>query len=128
MTNINIVRTNNGTWAVKADTERFGKQEIMFESHSRRECVAYANEHGYQKQIKKMGVKLAAIRVLASKGLEVDSIKVVKHYKALGQDVYLLRAEIYHQGDAEINGRYNSIREVELAYYPGTDSICNANY
>ena len=41
MENIKIERTNNGTFVVKADTERFGKQEIMFESFNKDECVQY---------------------------------------------------------------------------------------
>ena len=41
MKNIVIEKTGNGTYAVKADTERFGEQEIMFESYSKGECVKY---------------------------------------------------------------------------------------
>ena len=41
MKNIVIEKTSNGTYVVKADTERFGKQEIMFESYSKTECVQY---------------------------------------------------------------------------------------
>lgn len=41
MKNIVIEKTINGTYVVKADTERFGEQEIMFESYSKAECVKY---------------------------------------------------------------------------------------
>lgn len=41
MENINIERTGNGTFIVKADTERFGIQEIMFEGSSIDECENY---------------------------------------------------------------------------------------
>lgn len=41
MKNIIIEKTGDGTYVVKADTERFGKQEIMFESYSKVECVGY---------------------------------------------------------------------------------------
>ena len=41
MKNIRIERTSNGTYVVKADTDRFGEQEIMFESFSKDECVQY---------------------------------------------------------------------------------------
>ncbi len=41
MKNIIIEKTGNGTYVVKADTERFGKQEIMFESYRKAECVQY---------------------------------------------------------------------------------------
>lgn len=41
MKNIRIEKTSNGTYIVKADTKRFGEQEIMFESFSKDECVQY---------------------------------------------------------------------------------------
>ena len=41
MKSINIEQLASGTYAVKADTERFGEQEIMFESYSKAECVQY---------------------------------------------------------------------------------------
>lgn len=44
MKNINIEMTGNGTFVVKADTERFGKQEIMFEGLTREECMAWLEE------------------------------------------------------------------------------------
>lgn len=41
MKNITIERTNNNTYVVYADTERFGKHEIMFEGISEEECKAF---------------------------------------------------------------------------------------
>lgn len=41
MKNISIENTGNGTYVVRADTERFGEQEIMFESYNKAECVKY---------------------------------------------------------------------------------------
>jgi len=41
MKNIAIEATVNGTYVVRADTERFGEHEIMFESYSKSECVQY---------------------------------------------------------------------------------------
>ncbi len=41
MRNIIVEKTSNNTYVVKADTERFGKQEIMFESYCKVECVRY---------------------------------------------------------------------------------------
>lgn len=41
MKNIVIEKTSNNTYVVKADTECFGEQETMFESHSEAECVRY---------------------------------------------------------------------------------------
>ena len=41
MKNIVIEKTSNGTYVVKADSERFGEQEIMFESYCKSECVQY---------------------------------------------------------------------------------------
>lgn len=41
MKNIRIEHLQSGTYVVKADTERFGEQEIMFESYRKSECVRY---------------------------------------------------------------------------------------
>lgn len=40
--NIKIERTDNGTWVVRADSKRFGKEAIMFESFRYKEASAYA--------------------------------------------------------------------------------------
>ena len=60
MKNINISKTDNRTWVVKADTERFGIQEIMFESYKREECVKYAEQYGYverKRNVRKLDYK-----------------------------------------------------------------------
>lgn len=41
MKNIRIEKTSTGTYVVRADTDRFGTQEIMFESFDKNECVQY---------------------------------------------------------------------------------------
>lgn len=41
MKNIVIEKSENGTYIVKADTERFGAQAVMFESFDRSECARY---------------------------------------------------------------------------------------
>lgn len=41
MKNIKIEKTMNNTYVVKADTERFGKQRIIFESYRINDCVKY---------------------------------------------------------------------------------------
>ena len=44
MENIKIEITSKNTYVVKADTERFGIQEIMYEAPSRKDCVEYINK------------------------------------------------------------------------------------
>lgn len=128
MTNINIARTNNGTWAVKADTERFGKQEIMFESYSRSECVEYASRYGYtEKKLTTADIKKGAISALNKKGFDVDRIKIIKSYEVLGQEVYLINASVYMEEDIDILGYYDSIQNIDFIYYPNTMSIRNAD-
>lgn len=41
MKNVSIETTTNKTFVVYADTKRFGKHEIMFESYRREDCVRY---------------------------------------------------------------------------------------
>lgn len=48
MKNIRIEKTNNRTYVVKADTERFGIQSIMFESYSLEECKRYIGNEQYE--------------------------------------------------------------------------------
>ncbi len=52
MKNIKIEKTNNNTYVVKADTERFGKNEIMFESYKINDCIKYL------KSFEKFGFKI----------------------------------------------------------------------
>jgi len=44
MRNIKIESTDNNTFVVKADTERFGTQKIMFEGTDN-ECVSYIHNN-----------------------------------------------------------------------------------
>ena len=46
MKNINIIQVNGEYWVVRADTKRFGKQEIMFEG-TYDECFAYAMQNTF---------------------------------------------------------------------------------
>lgn len=52
MKNINIEKTVNNTYVVKADTDRFGKQEILFESYKINDCL------NYLKSFEKFGFKI----------------------------------------------------------------------
>ena len=45
MKNIKIIRVRKGYWIVKADTKRFGKQEILFEGIRRPECRAFVKKY-----------------------------------------------------------------------------------
>lgn len=42
--NIKIERTDNSTWVVRADSQRFGTGAIMFESFRYKEASAYARK------------------------------------------------------------------------------------
>lgn len=42
--NIIIEPTDNNTWVVKADSQRFGVEAIMFESFRYKEASAYARK------------------------------------------------------------------------------------
>ena len=46
MKNVKIEATNNNTYVVRADTKRFGKNQIMFESYSKPECFEYVHQNG----------------------------------------------------------------------------------
>ena len=46
MKNVRIKKHSNGTWIVIADTERFGKNEIMYESYRKEDCVNYLRREG----------------------------------------------------------------------------------
>ena len=48
MENVTIEATNNNTYAVYADTKRFGKHEMMFESFSVEECLLWAKDNGFE--------------------------------------------------------------------------------
>lgn len=43
--NFNVEQTDTGTWVVKADSKRFGKQAIVFEGSSRREALNWMYKH-----------------------------------------------------------------------------------
>lgn len=46
MENVKIIESTNKTFIVKADTERFGIQQILFESYKFQDCLAFLKEHG----------------------------------------------------------------------------------
>lgn len=43
--NFKIEKTDNNTYVVRADSDRFGKQAIVFESYSHRECLNWMYAH-----------------------------------------------------------------------------------
>lgn len=43
--NFKVEQTDTGTWVVKADSKRFGKQAIVFEGSSRREALNWMYKH-----------------------------------------------------------------------------------
>lgn len=46
MRNFKIEITNNNTFVIRADSARFGKNQIMFESYKKSECYEWAAQHG----------------------------------------------------------------------------------
>lgn len=47
--NFRIYRTENNTFIVRADSKRFGKQAIVFESYSVKDCVKWIYANHYNK-------------------------------------------------------------------------------
>lgn len=45
--NIQFRKNNCGGWLVIGDTERFGKNEILFESYKFEDCLEYLAQFGY---------------------------------------------------------------------------------
>lgn len=45
MTNFNISKTDNNTYVVRGDSERFGKNAILFESYKKSDCDKYVMEN-----------------------------------------------------------------------------------
>lgn len=82
MKNVRIIKVNAARWVVKADTKRFGRQQIMFEGISRRECVAYIKRNGVAYSNLKMQYQGLAIKenndgtftVSSQNGKYVDTI------------------------------------------------------
>ena len=48
MKNVEIRKSTHNTYLVYADTARFGKHEIMYESHDRNDCVAWLKDNGVE--------------------------------------------------------------------------------
>lgn len=46
MRNFKVEATNNNTYVVRADSNRFGDYQIVFESYKKSECYEYAKNHG----------------------------------------------------------------------------------
>lgn len=49
--NYKIKENSNGGWLVIGDTERFGIQEILFESPFFKECIDYLTENGCEHSV-----------------------------------------------------------------------------
>ena len=45
LSNYKVEQTDGGTWVVKADSDRFGKQAIVYEGSSQRECLNWMYKH-----------------------------------------------------------------------------------
>ena len=74
MKNVHIMKTA-GTWIVTADTERFGKDEIMFESYKFDEAIEYLKKNDvYMNDVMIDTVK--AIKQIVHVSFAVDSYRI----------------------------------------------------
>ena len=48
--NFHIFKTENNTFILKADSKRFGKQAIVFESYDVKHCIKWMYEHYTNKE------------------------------------------------------------------------------
>lgn len=52
--NFRIYKTENNTFIVRADSERFGKQAIVFESYNTKECWQWIRDNYRNKEGKRI--------------------------------------------------------------------------
>lgn len=50
--NFKIKKTTNGTYLVRSDSERFGKDEITYESTKRLDCLNYIAQRRPEQQLR----------------------------------------------------------------------------
>ena len=126
--NFNVEQTDTGTWVVKADSKRFGKQAIVFEGSSRREALNWMYKHI---QPTKESVRRSSKRRTMKESANDDTVYVVfrKEKNPTEDEIFYgndVTAFIYGNG---IPVRYGNIMcyqhigqhsEASLDYYNST--------
>ena len=111
MKDVRIVASSNRTYLVRATTERFGKDAVLFESWNWNECIGYLRRNGIEYTGKRPALpRRRANNTTVTRHPDIrDRSKVwlVKHY-----------ADGHYALNEEINGYvyYKSYQRVPLQY------------
>ena len=106
--NFKVEQTDTGTWVVKADSKRFGKQAIVFEGSSRRETLNWMYKHI---QPAKESVKRSSNRRTMKESKEDDVFVVFRKYYNDYTDTYEPIAFLFGGGVKSTYGRINIIEQ-----------------
>lgn len=106
--NFKVEQTDTGTWVVKADSKRFGKQAIVFEGSSRREALNWMYKHI---QPTKESVRRSSKRRTMKESKDNDVFVVFRKYYNEYTDTYEPIAFIYGGGMKASYGRVNIIEQ-----------------
>lgn len=106
--NFKVEQTDTGTWVVKADSKRFGKQAIVFEGSSRREALNWMYKHI---QPTKESVRRSSKKRTMKESKDNDVFVVFRKYYNEYTDTYEPIAFIYGGGMKASYGRVNIIEQ-----------------
>ena len=106
--NFKVEQTDTGTWVVKADSKRFGKQAIVFEGSSRREALNWMYKHI---QPTKESVRRSSNKRTMKESKDNDVFVVFRKYYNEYTDTYEPIAFIYGGGMKASYGRVNIIEQ-----------------
>lgn len=106
--NFKVEQTDTGTWVVKADSKRFGKQAIVFEGSSRREALNWMYKHI---QPAKESVRRSSKKRTMKESKDNDVFVVFRKYYNEYTDTYEPIAFIYGGGMKASYGRVNIIEQ-----------------
>lgn len=106
--NFKVEQTDTGTWVVKADSKRFGKQAIVFEGSSRREALNWMYKHI---QPAKESVRKSSKKRTMKESKDNDVFVVFRKYYNEYTDTYEPIAFIYGGGMKASYGRVNIIEQ-----------------
>lgn len=106
--NFKVEQTDTGTWVVKADSKRFGKQAIVFEGSSRREALNWMYKHI---QPAKESVRKSSKKRTMKESKDNDVFVVFRKYYNEYTDTYEPIAFIYGGSMKASYGRVNIIEQ-----------------
>lgn len=112
--NFKVEQTDTGTWVVKADSKRFGKQAIVFEGSSRREALNWMYKHI---QPTKESVRRSSKKRTMKESKDNDVFVVFRKYYNEYTDTYEPIAFIYGGGMKASYGRVNIIEQDGIVPY-----------